>query len=217
MSDALEDLDGKIIIGGRNIANLRFANRKSRQNLHKMEINAEKTKRITNSANGIRREMKVEGQKLGTVTSFKYLGAVVSDDGSKPEILSRPAQATAVLKKLNTIWRDNNITLQTEVKLMRSLAISISLYACESWTLTAEIKKRTHSFEMRCYRKLLNISYKDHVTNEEVSIKSQAAIGLYDKIPDPGQERVTKIVWARLKVFRFSKYNPTEHSEREIR
>ena len=47
-----------------------------------MEISAEKTKLMTNSANGIQREIKVKGQKLGTVTSFKYLGAVVSDDGS---------------------------------------------------------------------------------------------------------------------------------------
>ena len=48
---------------------------------------------------------------LGTVTSFKYLGAVVSDDGSKPEVLSRIAQATAALTKLKPIWRDNNISL----------------------------------------------------------------------------------------------------------
>ena len=48
-----------------------------------MEISAEKTRLMTNSANGIQREIKVKGQKLGTVTSFKYLGAVVSDDGSK--------------------------------------------------------------------------------------------------------------------------------------
>ena len=50
-----------------------------------------KTKRMTKSANGIQREIKVKGQKLGTVTSFKYLGAVVSDDGSNTEVLSRIA------------------------------------------------------------------------------------------------------------------------------
>ena len=76
-----------------------------------MEISAEKTKLMTNSVNGIQREIKVKGQKLGTVTSFKYLGAVVSDDGSKPEVLSRIAQATAALTKLKPIWRDNNISL----------------------------------------------------------------------------------------------------------
>ena len=65
---------------------------------------------------------------------------------------------------------------------MRSLVISIFLYACESWTLTAELEKRTQAFEMRCYRRVLNISYKDHVTNGEVRRKIQAAIGEYDEL-----------------------------------
>ena len=65
---------------------------------------------------------------------------------------------------------------------MRSLVFSIFLYACESWTLTAELEKRTQAFEMRCYRRLLNISYKDHVTNEEVRRKIQAATGEYDEL-----------------------------------
>ena len=65
---------------------------------------------------------------------------------------------------------------------MRFLVISIFLYACESRTLTAELTKRTQAFEMKCYRRLLNISYKDHVTNEEVRRKIQAAIGEYDEL-----------------------------------
>ena len=202
MSDALEEHDGKVSIGGRNITNLRFADdilvdavAEEEQELealvesldktctrYKMEISAEKTKLMTNSANGIQREIKVKGQKLGTVTSFKYLGAVVSDDGSKPEVLLRIAQATAALTKLKPIWRDNNISLGSNVKLMRSLVISIFLYACESWTLTAELEKRTQAFEMRCYRRLLHISYKDYITNEEVCRKIQAAIGEYDEL-----------------------------------
>ena len=83
------------------------------------------------------REIKVKGQKLGSVTSFKYPGAFVLDDGSKPELLSRIAQANAARTKLKPIWRDNNISLGSKVKLMRSLVISIFLYTCESWTLTA--------------------------------------------------------------------------------
>ena len=199
MFDVLEEHDGKVSIGGRSITNLRFADdidalAEEEQELetlvesldktctrYKMEINAEKTKLMTNSANGTQREIKVKGQKLGTVTSFKYLGAVVSNDGSKPEVLSRIARATAALTKLKPIWRDNNISLGSKVKLMRSLVISIFLYACESWALTAQLEKRTQAFEMRCWR-LLNISYKYHVTNEEDRRKIQAAIGEYDEL-----------------------------------
>ena len=143
MSDALEDHDGKISVGGRNITNLRFTDdidalAEEEQELealvesldktctmYKMEISAEKINLMTNSPNSIQRDIRVKEQKLGTVTSFKCLGAIVSDDGSKPEVLSRIAQATAALTKLKPIWRDNNISLGSKVKLMRSLVICL--------------------------------------------------------------------------------------------
>ena len=60
---------------------------------------------------------------------------------------------------------------------MRSLVTSIFLYACESWTLTAELQRRIQAMEMRCYCKILSISCEDHVTNEEIHAKIQQAIG----------------------------------------
>ena len=60
---------------------------------------------------------------------------------------------------------------------MRSLVTSIFLVASESWTLPAELQRRIKAMEMRCYRKILRISYKDHVTNEEVRAKIPQAIG----------------------------------------
>ena len=57
---------------------------------------------------------KVNGQKLETVTSFKYLGSVVPDQGSKPEILSRIAQTTAALTRLKPVWNDKSISLSSK-------------------------------------------------------------------------------------------------------
>ena len=54
-----------------------------------MEISAEKAKLMTNTISGINTEIKINGQKFETVTSFKYPGSVITDEGSKPEILSR--------------------------------------------------------------------------------------------------------------------------------
>ena len=147
-----------------------------------MEISAEKTKLMANSASGIQTEIKEKEQKLGTVISFKCPGAVVSDDDSKPEVLLRIAQANAALIRLRPIWGDNSISLGSKVKPIHSLVISILLYACESWTLTAELEKITQAFEMTCYRRLLKFSYKDHVTNEEFRRKIKAAIGEYDEV-----------------------------------
>ena len=90
---------------------------------------------MTNNTSGISIEIKVNGQKLETVTSFKYLGLVITDEGSKPKILYRIAQATAALIRLKPVWNDRGISLSSKIRLMRSLVTSIFLFACES-TLT---------------------------------------------------------------------------------
>ena len=71
-----------------------------------MEISADKTKLMTNSTSDINTEIEVSGQKFETVTSFKYLGSVITNEGSKPGILSRIAQTTAALTRLNLGWND---------------------------------------------------------------------------------------------------------------
>ena len=65
---------------------------------------------------------------------------------------------------------------------MRSLVTSIFLYACESWTLTAELQGKIQDMEMRYYRKILRISCKDHVTKEEVRAKIQQAFGPHEDL-----------------------------------
>ena len=91
MSAALKEHEGKVSIGGRNITHLLFADDTAAQaeeeqeveglnesldktcTRYQMEIRAEKTKLMTNSASGIHRKIKIKGQRLGTVTSFNYL------------------------------------------------------------------------------------------------------------------------------------------------
>ena len=60
------------------------------------------------------------------------------------------------MTRLKPVWNDRSIFLSSKIRLARSLVTSI---------------------EMRCYRKILHISYEDHVTNEEVRAKIQQAIG----------------------------------------
>ena len=105
MTDALEGHIGTVSIGGRTITNLRFADdidaiagdEQELANIVKcldktssdngMEINAEKTKRMTNNSNGIQEQILVNGKELETIANFKYLSATLSDEGSKSEIL----------------------------------------------------------------------------------------------------------------------------------
>ena len=121
MTDALEDHEGTVSIGVRTITNLCFADDfddlageeeelanvvellDKASTAYGMEISAEKTKLMTNNTNGINTEIKVNGQKLETVTSFKYLGLVITDEGSKPEVFSRIAQTTAAFTRLKPV------------------------------------------------------------------------------------------------------------------
>ena len=149
MADSLEDHEGTVSVGGRTVINLHFADdvvglageeeelAKSVECLNKastaygMEISTEKTNLMTNNTSGINTGIKVNGQKLETVTSLKYLGAVITDEGSKPEILSRIAHTTAALTRLKPVWNDKSISLSSKIRLMRSPVTSIFLYACE--------------------------------------------------------------------------------------
>ena len=161
-----------------------------------MEISAEKTKLMTNNTSSINTEIKVTVQKLETVTSFEYLGLIITDEGSKPEILSRIAQTTAALTRRKPVWIDKSISLSSKIRLMCSLVTSFFMHACESWTLTAQLPRRIRAMEMRCYRKILYVSYKDHVTNEEVRAKIQQAIGPHEDLLTIVERR--KMQWLSL-------------------
>ena len=76
---------------------------------------------------------------------------------------------------------------------MRSLVISVLLYACETWTLTADILKKLQATEMRCFRKLLGIAYRDHVTNDAIRDRTRQAIRPYDDILTTVKKR--KLKW----------------------
>ena len=79
---------------------------------------------------------------------------------------------------------------------VRSLVTSIFLYTCESWTLTVELQRRIQAMEMRCYRKILRVSYKDHVTNEEVRTEIHLAIGTHEDLLTIVKRH--KLQWYRL-------------------
>ena len=99
MCEALDDHEDSVSIGGRLITNFRFADdivvnaeeeekagvlidRLDRTTTrYKMEIGPDKTKVVTNNPNGFQREIKIKGQRLEEVENFKYLGAIISNEG----------------------------------------------------------------------------------------------------------------------------------------
>ena len=102
MYEALDDHEGSVSIGERLITNFHFAddivvNAEEEEEAgilidlldttttrYKMDIGPDKTKVMTNNPNGFQREIKIKGQRLEEVENFKYLGAITSNEGSKP-------------------------------------------------------------------------------------------------------------------------------------
>ena len=115
----MDDYEGSVSIRGRLITNFRFADNTvvvvnaeeeeaagvlidrpdTTNTRYKMGIGPDKTKVMTTNPNGFQREFKIKGQRL-EVENFKYLGTIISNEGSNPEILSRLAQTTAALSRL---------------------------------------------------------------------------------------------------------------------
>ena len=111
MCEALDDRNGSVSIGGRRIAKFHSADDivvnaeevagglvDRLDTATKTETGHGKTKVMTSNPNGFQRQIKIKGQKLEALEHLEYLGSSISNEGSKPKILSRIAQTAGRLK-----------------------------------------------------------------------------------------------------------------------
>ncbi|GFO09575.1 endonuclease-reverse transcriptase [Plakobranchus ocellatus] len=75
------------------------------------------------------------------------------------------------------------------------MVISIFLYTCETWTLTTDLESSIKAMEMRSFRRLLGISYRDHITNEELRRRNRQAVGTHDDLLTVVKQRKLEMVW----------------------
>ena len=106
-----------------------------------------------------------------------------------------------------------SVSLSSKIRLMCFLATSIFLYACESRTFTAELQKSIQAMEMRCYRKIQGISYKDHVTNDH-PCQDPAGNLTTRRPPDHRKETQTAVVCTHFPCIRSVQNRLARHSER---
>ena len=72
----------------------------------------------------------------------------------------------SAMTRLAILWNHYAISFPVQIKLYRSLILSILLCECESWILTVNRERRIQAFENKCCRRMLGISYREHKTNE---------------------------------------------------
>ena len=87
---------------------------------------------------------------------------------------------------------------------------AVFLYACESWALTVQLQRGVQAMEMRCCRKILCISYKDH----ESLCQDPAGNWTIRRPPDHRKETQTTVVWSCLPLTRSGQNHLARHSER---
>ena len=109
----------------------------------------------------------IDGVELKVVDSFKYLGSVISIDGSlDKEIASRISKASQALGHLrNRLLNHHNVTLDTKLKVYRAVVLSSLLYGCKTWTVYRRHLKQLERFHQRAFHSILGIRWQDRVTN----------------------------------------------------
>ena len=195
MQETLHDHTTTISIGGRPICDLRFADDidlmagsntelqdltnklTDRATAYGMEVSTSKSKIMKNSLDNSPANITMTGEPLEEVSNFKYLGAVLSKDGScADEIRARITSALAAMARLSRVW-SSTISFKVKFRLYKSLVVSILLYGCESWVLLADSERRIQAFETKCFRRLLRISYRERKTNEYVRRELTSRVG----------------------------------------
>lgn len=140
-----DDID---LLAGSNLELQELTNKLvERAGAYAMEISTEKSKVMVNSIKDTTTNITIGGQKLEEVEGFKYLGATFSKDGSCiADIRIRIATATAVISRLQKIFRSKSINFCTKYLLFKLLVVSILLFGCVAWTLLAEDERRIQVF-----------------------------------------------------------------------
>ena len=171
----IEDLDfaDDIVLTSDNIDNMQNKTNKIDE-ISKtigLKINAKKTNIMVINPDSFTDnvDIKVNNKSLEKVNNFTYLGSKISDiNDIMIEINNRISKAACAMKQLNNIWKNKAISLKTKMKLYRSNVITSLMYGSEAWQLTEGQEAKINTFDYTCLRKILKISWKDKVTNEEI-------------------------------------------------
>ena len=195
MRKALEDYRGGVVIGGRKITNLRYADDivllassvaelqdlvdrvSSAGKEYNLQINATKTK--TMALNGDPIDINIDGVTIEQVHKFPYLGSMITDD-ARPEadLKQRLAIGSTIMAKLNPLWKSHALTIKTKINLCKVLIWPVVTYGSEGWVLRKEEEKKLEAFEMKMLRKILGVTWQQHRTNDSILEQTGYAKGL---------------------------------------
>ena len=117
-----------------------------------LKLNIQKTKIM---ASGLITSWQIDGETIETVTDFIYLGSKITENGDcSHEIRRCLLLGRKVMAKLESILKTRDLTLSTNVCLVKTMVFPVVMYGCESWTIKKAECRRIDAFELWCWRRL---------------------------------------------------------------
>ena len=130
------------------------------------KLNIVKTKIM---ASGPITSWQIDGETVETVSDFIFLGSKITADGDcSHEIKRCVLLGRKVMTNLDSILKSRDITLPTNVRLVKAMVFPVVMYGCESRTIKKADHQRTDAFELWCWRRLLRVSWTARWSNQSI-------------------------------------------------
>ena len=169
----LEEAQAGIKIARRNINNLRYADDTNLMEECKEELKSllmkvkEESEKVGLKLNIQKTNImvsrpitswEIDGETVETVSDFILGGSKITADGDcSHEIKRRLLLGRKVMTNLDSIFKSRDITLPTNVHLVKAMVFPVVMYGCESWTVKKAECQRIDAFELWCWRRLLRV------------------------------------------------------------
>ena len=106
---------------------------------------------------------------METVTDFIFLGSkITADDDYSQEIKRRLLLGRKAMTNLDSKLKSRDITLPTNVHLVKAMVFPVVMYGCESWTIKEAECQRIVAFKLRYWRRLLRVPWTARRSNQSI-------------------------------------------------
>lgn len=122
-------------------------------------INTNKTKTMVFGQQNINYRIQVAGKTIENVEKFEYLESLLTwDNNCSEEIKRRIGKAIGAMTSLKHVWNTKKMKIENKLKVLTTCVFSVLLYASETRILKEADKNKRLAFEMKCYRRILQIN-----------------------------------------------------------
>ena len=111
--------------------------------------------------------MKIDGEIMETLTDFNFLGSKITANGDcSREIKRHLFLGRKVMTNLDSMPKSRDIILPAKVRLVKTMALPVVQYGCESWSIKKAECQRIHASELWCWRRLLRVPWTARRSNQ---------------------------------------------------